>query len=206
MFEHNSKCILFDDCDSAIEKKTGGDTANLLKGALDTTGDGTISYGSAAKVQSQHPLARDRQGNTRGNNSVEEGGDGDEDSKYYLPARFKFKGRMIFISNLQRNQIPEPIVDSRALSIDLSMNASETIERLRKIKDKMPIEDIHGNPIEGITSQDRTDAVDFMDKYKDAMRLSQINARTMGSIIKIKKQSEKNGKADWERSALITIG
>jgi hypothetical protein len=113
---------------------------------------------------------------------------------------------MIFISNLQRNQIPEPIVDSRALSIDLSMNASETIERLRKIKDKMPIEDIHGNPIEGITSQDRTDAVDFMDKYKDSMRLSQINARTMGSIIKIKKQSEKNGKADWERSALITIG
>jgi hypothetical protein len=205
MFEHNGKLILFDDCDSALGKNT--ETPNLLKGALDSDGSGVISYGSAGKVQSKHPLARDRDGNTRGSNSVESDGDdeGDGKSKYYMPTRFGFKGRMIFISNLSRDQMPAPIVDSRALSIDLSMTPTETIERLRKIKDKMPIQDANGDLIANVTQEDRDAAVDFMDKYHKSMRLSQINARTMGSIIKIKKKAEAQGK-DWEKTALITIG
>jgi len=49
-----------------------------------------------------------------------------------LPNSFEFFGRIIFISNRKRTQIPQPMI-SRATSIDVSMTAQEKINRMEFI-------------------------------------------------------------------------
>lgn len=176
LYEHNGKIVVFDDCDSVLKDET---SINILKGALDTTGDGSVSYLSGKPIK-------------------------DSDGEA-LPQRFKFTGRAVFVSNLTQAQMPQPL-RSRSLTIDLTMTGKETMVMLKQIVQKMPFQDHEGNEIK-VSPEDRTAAVDFLDSIYDKIDIGDLNARTLGQIALIKKKvSEANVPGlDWKSAATAML-
>ena len=76
--------------------------SNILKAALDSSVPRYIAWGAESR--------------------------GDDD----LPSRFEFTGRVIFISNLSADKIPQPII-SRSVKVDLTLTRDEKIERIEKV-------------------------------------------------------------------------
>lgn len=176
LYEHNGKIVVFDDCDSVLKDET---SINILKGALDTTGDGTITYGSSVKLKD---------------------GNGEE-----IPQRFSFVGRAAFISNLMPNEMPQPL-RSRALTVDLSMTADETLTMLKEIVHDMPFQNNRGEAIQ-VSAEDRNAAVALMEKYKNQIDIGDLNARTLGQIALVKKQMSENPQSglNWEDVAISML-
>lgn len=75
---------------------------NILKGALDSYSDRIVNWITSKEVDGE------------------------------LPPKFKFEGRIIFISNRKKSQIPQPIL-SRAACIDLTMSVDDKLQRMRNI-------------------------------------------------------------------------
>lgn len=171
LFQHNGKTILFDDCDSVLQNE---DAINLFKGALDSSGDGTISYGSAKKIKDD---------------------DGEE-----IPQRFKFNGRVIFISNLSSDQMPQPL-KSRALRVDLTMDRDQTIQRIKSIATNKEgkFQNLKFPGVDKYSHQDLKDVFDYLDKHKDD--ISDLNVRTVGSMLVIKQMADAAGESDWREQA-----
>lgn len=155
LYVNKNKLIIFDDCDSMWGDQ---DAENILKRALDTSGDGTIRYANPK------PLEIDEEG-----------------KKHYPPRQFKFNGQIIFISNMKRDQLPQPIVDSRARTIDLSMNMDETIDKMENIKDKMRFKDKNDEAIP-VTKDEKQVVIDFFKEYKKYIDLNKVNGRTLGNL------------------------
>lgn len=175
LYQHNNKLILFDDCDEVLKDPN---SINMFKGALDSSGDGTISNISGAAIK---------------------GDDGKP-----IPQRYKFAGRAIFISNLSAKQLPQPL-KSRSLRVDLSMDADQTIQRIKQIstgKDgkmtNIELEDTDGEKVK-YSHEDMEVAIKFMEKHKNKM--SDINVRTLGSIVKLIHDSKDDEDDDWETAA-----
>lgn len=178
LYQHNDKLILFDDCDEVLKDK---DSVNMFKGALDSTGDGTINNLSGKAIK--------------------------DDAGEPIPQTYTFKGRAIFISNMTSKEMPQAL-KSRSLRIDLSMNAQQTIDRIKSIakvpnsEDLTNIElfDTSGKKIK-YDHEDMDRAIKFLDKYKNKM--GDLNVRTLGSLIKIihddKEEGEKSD--DWINTA-----
>jgi hypothetical protein len=150
--KNKDKIIIFDDCDS-MWANGKDDQQNILKGMLDTTGDGSVEYGNAGKDS-----------------------DGEQ-----LPKKIKFKGQVIFISNLERKDFPQPLIDSRCASIDLTMTKDQTLEKIDTIKDKVKVRDKHDNEIP-ISKESRKEAHDFMVRHKNDLNIGQINGRIFGQL------------------------
>ncbi len=100
LYENKDSILVFDDCDSALVEPT---SANLLKGALDSTSERIISW-----------------------NSEMRGADDD------LPRSFRFTGGVIFISNMNKEKIPQAL-RTRSVCVDVSMKLEEKIERMKHI-------------------------------------------------------------------------
>jgi|ERR1035437_619283 hypothetical protein len=180
MYEHNGKLLMFDDCDSVLKGGKDNPAIDMLKGALDSTGDGTISS------LSDRPL-KDSSGTA-------------------IPNRFKFNGRALFISNLPSKDIPQPL-KSRSLRIDLTMNAKQTLDRIKEIaKDKqgkltnIKLEDADHNRIV-YDHEDMDEAIKFLDKYKD--KTGDLNVRTLGNIVRVIHDSREDGDTSdsWQGTA-----
>lgn len=171
LYQHNGKIIMFDDNDAVLKNP---DAVNFFKGALDTSGDNTISYGTTKKLVDD---------------------DGNE-----LPKRFKFTGRCIFVSNLPPNEIPQPL-KSRGFSVDLSMNKDQTMTRLRSIaKNKEgKLSNLKFPGIEDYSEEDMKEVLDHVDSLKDKMH-ADLSVRTIGALLGIKKDAEEMGK-DWKKMA-----
>ena len=174
LYEHNGKTIVFDDCDSVLEHDT---SINILKGALDTSGNGTISYKSGKKI-------KDDEGND-------------------VPQRFDFKGKIAFVSNLKKDQMPQPL-QSRAMTVDLTMTAQETVDIMKTFVQKMPFQDNKGNPID-VSPENRTAAIEFLDNIKDDMNINDLNARTLGQIALIKEKLANKPEVDWRKYAYAML-
>lgn len=188
--EHNGKVIIFDDCDSVLKDEN---SVNVLKGALDTTGDGTISWKVAGDITTDYA-------NIEGAVRKEDKGK----VKHVLPKRFKFKGQVMFISNLNHKEMPQALI-SRALNVDLTMNADETSERLQQIYPHMDFQDPEGNKID-VSMEDKKAAADFIHKYRHALDTSDLNARTLGKIAMIKKVADETGsQMDWQKAAVSML-
>ncbi|MBJ7436418.1 MAG: hypothetical protein JHC54_12005 [Acinetobacter sp.] len=99
--------------------------------------------------------------------------------------------------------MPQPLVDSRSLAVDLTMTVDQTIERMRMIVQKMPIEDASGNAM-NVSPEDRTAVVDFLEEHKNNIREGKLNARTIGNLAKIKLSADKSGK-DWKKQATVML-
>lgn len=180
LFENREKFVIFDDCDSLWDDS---DCLNWLKGALDSSGDGTINYDQGDRIITHFPLVTPRTRNTDDDGFE----DVDNDVAGFCPKEFRFTGKVIFISNLTSSQLVKkgagPLVESRCLAIDLTMNLEKTMDKLGKIKNKIIIKDNKGNAIPGITQEDRDMAYNFMNEMKGSVPVSKINGRTLGNLI-----------------------
>jgi hypothetical protein len=172
LYKHNGKTLVFDDCDSVLKNP---DAVNFFKGALDTSGDGTISYGSFKAPKDEN---------------------GDE-----MPQRFKFNGRVIFISNLSADEMPQPL-KSRGLKIDLSMDKKQTLDRMRQIAtDKGgKMQNLKFPGIEKYSDADMKGVLDYLDKNKD--HIGDLNTRTIGKVLALKQEADDIGRGEkWEKYA-----
>jgi uncharacterized protein DUF6496 len=174
--KNRDKLIVFDDCDS-MWSEGDENKQNILKGMLDTSGDGTVRYGQAGKDED-------------GNN---------------LPKQIRFTGQVIFISNLKRSEFPQPLIDSRCASVDLTMTKDETMDKLSEIKDKIELRGRNDVLIE-VPQASRTAAYDFFERHKNQLNLGQINARTFAQVAQIHNlQTNQGTPENFENSAMIRM-
>jgi hypothetical protein len=179
MFENQKKLLVFDDCDSLWDDQT---MTNLLKGALDTTGNNLIHYGNPKKLP-----------------------DGT-----YPPKSFKFGGQCIFISNLPREKLAKfaaPLIDSRSNALDLTMSMDQMLEMLDDIKYSFKYKDADGNELE-VPKADRDDIIKVLHDLKDDLRIEQVNGRTLGNLSALKLGMTKRGIKNYEsfkRQTMISL-
>ena len=104
------------------------------------------------------------------------------------PNQFNFTGRIIFISNKSKSSIDQAIL-SRSLTVDLSMNLEEKIERMSHIlKDILP-----QFPIEV-----KTEALNFLKDQKDNKN---ITIRSLITVSKLRNTFQQ----DWKNMATYMI-
>jgi len=139
--------ILFDDCDSMWKNQ---DAANYLKAALDTSPVREISSANAQtknvskwtdderekyNTSMDHYLAG-TQPDEEDETEEEEEGDSKRDTgledKMKFPSTFEFRGRVVFVSNLKKEEFDKAIL-SRSAKIDMSLTPEETLVRIRSI-------------------------------------------------------------------------
>ena len=134
---------------------------NLLKGALDSYGKRIISW-----------------------NAESFGKDDD------LPRSFEFKGKVIFISNMDQNNIDQAI-RSRSMMIDLSMTDDQKIDRMEfiaKSDEFLPEYD----------DQAKADALALIREIKEEVK--EISLRTLISVTKIRASNK-----DWKDLATYVL-
>lgn len=172
--KNRDKLIVFDDCDSMWDPSQES-AQNILKGMLDTTGDGSVRYGQAGK---------------------------DEDG-IQLPKQIKFTGQVIFVSNLKREAFPQPLISSRCGAIDLTMSKDETLDKLLEIKDHVKLRGKGGAELE-IPTASRDAAYDFFQRHKNQLDIGQVNARLFAQVAQVHKMmSADNDLASFEKEAMI---
>lgn len=159
MFEHKNKILIFDDCDSMWNDDG---LINVLKNALDTSGKGKCQWAQTLPETDK--------------------GKGDT-----VPASFTFSGRMIFITNLTKNELVEKgaaaIAESRCASTDLSMNLDQTLDRLTKISPHIKLLDDQRNEITDVTEEDKKIAFEAFGSMAQHGRIDQINTRVLTQMI-----------------------
>jgi hypothetical protein len=178
------KLIVFDDNDDIFKDMT---SQNLLKAALDSYEEREISWSSKSTVPIDQSLPRA---------SIEQIEDGIEDALYAggdeegklprLPNTFEFKGRVIFVSNLPKDKIPQPVL-SRSLTIDVTLSPGEMMERMEAV---IPV-------IAKETKVSEGEAGMVLNKLKElaaAKKISQPTLRTLPAAINIMK----SGMPRWE--------
>ena len=103
LYDNNGSVIIFDDCDSVLSNNTA---VSILKAALDSYDKRIIDYGSERKSK--------------------------KEEENPLPNRFEFTGQVIFITNIDSDELDQAI-RSRSMVIDVSMKTEEIIERMSQI-------------------------------------------------------------------------
>lgn len=180
MYEHNGKLVIIDDCDDIFSDK---EAVNLLKNGTDDKGNREVGWLRDSRLKTS-------------------------DGQREIPGSFNFKGRIIAITNLPRSIVNgdtlQPIVNSRAMPLDLTMNKAQTIEKLDTINYKMPYYDAAGNDVE-VSNETRDAALGLLKKYKDKINIKQFNSRTLGSLAIIKDEFDSVG-GDWESAAISMLG
>lgn len=134
---------------------------NLLKGALDSYSKRIISWNS-------------------------ESFRGEDD----IPRSFEFKGRIVFISNMDQDKIDQAI-RSRSMMIDLTMTDDQKIDRMEHIaqsEEFMP----------EYTAQIKADALQLIRDVKDDAK--EISLRTLISVAKIRASNK-----DWKDLATYVL-
>jgi len=101
-----------------------------------------------------------------------------------LPTSFEFKGRVVFISNLGSDKIDQAIL-SRSMSVDLSMNIDQKIDRMRFLlntKGFMPEYKV----------EFKQDAMDLIEVLKNDVK--ELSLRTLIQVTKIRASAGANWK------------
>jgi len=99
-----------------------------------------------------------------------------------LPKSFNFEGRVIFISNMDQSKIDQAI-RSRSILVDLSMTASQKIDRMDYISKMDEFLPEYDNSI-------KTDAMDLIRAIKDECK--EISLRTLISVCKMRHSNPKD--------------
>lgn len=106
------------------------------------------------------------------------------------PQDFNFTGRIIFITNKPQEKIFQPLL-TRAFKVDLTMTASEKIERMEKILPGLCKKN-------NLSSESGLKALKFLNEKRDKVKT--LSLRTLLDIIRII-----NSNSNWERLAEYTI-
>jgi hypothetical protein len=101
-----------------------------------------------------------------------------------LPQSYEFTGQVIFITNMDTSRIDQAIL-SRSLVIDVSMNLTETIERMTEIVSSKTFLPEYNDDV-------KMDALSFIDTHKE--RAKELSLRTLITVCKIRANND-----DWER-------
>lgn len=104
-----------------------------------------------------------------------------------VPNQFEFKGRIIFISNMNRNKMHQAII-SRSTCIDVSMTTNEKVERMRSVLDRI---------CPNVPMSMKEEAMEVMEQYKN--ETSDLNFRTLIKVINIRVAAEEG--EDWREMA-----
>jgi hypothetical protein len=114
-----------------------------------------------------------------------------------LPQSFEFTGRIIFISNLDMTRIPEPIV-SRSISIDLTMNMEEKIERMATLLPTLE---------KSVSMPAKEEVLELLKVHRSEIK--NLNLRTLLKAVRIRKAYESQvdaaGEPIWRELALFAV-
>lgn len=135
---------------------------NILKGALDSSDERWVSWNAEAGRNTTH-----------------------------IPTQFQFTGRVIFISNWSQHRIDNNL-KTRCMRVDLSMTASEKIERMRHIITQDSFQP-------NISFEVKEAAVNFLEEHMDVA--TNLSLRSLLDTIKFRN----SGKENWERQALYSL-
>ena len=137
MYQYRDKTLIFDDCDAVFRDENG---RNMLKAALDTKKVRKISYlKRSSLVFDPKDFELDPQGEYE---AIENG---------LVPAYFEFSGRVIFISNLDKDKAdPDGAIRSRSILVDVNPDDATLMERMRKLLPHLEPKDMPLNEKEEI--------------------------------------------------------
>jgi len=167
LYRNNGRLIIVDDCDAVFKTQTG---VNILKAALDSFEDRTVSWQSRERAASSE----------------------DEEGDDSVPNSFEFSGRIIFISNLSHDDVPQP-VRSRSMNIDLTMNVQERLDRINYL---MPV--LASN--EEVTMDQAKECFDLI--VANQSLIKDINIRTAIMTLRIRKT---NSDVIWKDMATFQL-
>lgn len=152
--------ILFDDCDSMWGNE---DATNILKAALDTSPVREISWSGKNTInvskmndEKRHALYKqiDAQlaadaGDTDAELTADAEAEEEEDKGVKIkkggpirfPSMFEFKGRVVFISNLKKEEFDSAIM-SRSAKINMDLTPEEVLKRMRTVLPSLGGDDV----------------------------------------------------------------
>lgn len=170
MFQYRNQTLVFDDCDAVFRDENG---RNLLKAALDTKKVRRLSY---LKKSSSVFDPKDYENDPQGEYEMIENG--------IVPSYFEFAGRVIFISNLDKDKAdPDGAIRSRSILVDVNPDDATLMERMRKL---LP----HLEPKE-MAINEKEEIYEFMKKAND------VSMRTFVKAAGFKMA----GLSNWQRMA-----
>jgi len=109
-----------------------------------------------------------------------------------LPTTFEFKGRVVFISNMNGSTLDQAIT-TRSMAVDLSMTTAQKIERMRHLLTEAEF-------MPEFTAEHKKDAMTLIDKLSASVK--ELSLRTLIQVTKIRK-SNPNGR--WAQLAEYAI-
>lgn len=119
--------LVFDDCDSVWDTQ---DSANLLKAALDSYDERWVSWYSSRTLNvSKMDAEAVKEYSNKLDASLK---DNSEGNTMKFPSEFEFKGRIIFISNLQMDKMDAAVLN-RSTKIDMTMSTDDIFKRIETI-------------------------------------------------------------------------
>lgn len=135
LYNYRDSIILFDDCDAVFKDQ---ESRNLLKAATDTKHNRKLAWmKNAFWIYKGNPADLEK---LEDEDTDPFADDGDEDKKY--PRYFTFSGRIIFISNLQLDQLdPDGALRTRGFVISINPTTDEMVAFMEKIIDDIKLED-----------------------------------------------------------------
>lgn len=157
--------VLFDDLDSMWGNQ---DATNILKAALDTSPVREISWGSSNTINvSKMDDDEKKKLFAEIDDKIQE-----NPEKVKFPNQFDFTGRVVFISNLKKEEFDSAIM-SRSAKINMDLSPEEILKRMRTILPKLGGEDV---PMK--------DKEDLLDHLLAMHKRQEIEAVTMREFIK----------------------
>ena len=146
LYLYRDKVLVFDDCDAVFSNEDG---RNILKAALDTKKVRNISYMKKVKMLfDPKDFDNDPEGEF---NAIESG---------LIPNKFDFAGRVIFISNLDKQKAdPDGAIRSRSILVDVNPDDATLMERMRTLLPHLEPRDM---PI-----KDKEEMYEFMKNAND---------------------------------------
>lgn len=113
--------LVYDDCDSVLKN---ADALNILKGALDSSAKRWISWKSRSTYDWSHcSSAKEREYEAKGK----------------LPDKFLFKGRIIFITNIHKDNLNDAL-KSRSFVVNVKVNNSDIVNKIESVIDNIKVE------------------------------------------------------------------
>lgn len=173
--------IVIDDCDSIFSDEQA---LNILKGALDSSDQRTISWRKASSWVYQA-----------------DGSDDSKDDEGRLPDRFDFNGSVIFVTNLDfeamiaKDTKMSPhfaALTSRSLYLDLTLRTN--MDRLVRIKDVFMGQMAK---MEGLSQTEAKEVFEFTKTHQNS--LMELSLRTMKHIAQLRKLGD-----DWKEIVKVT--
>lgn len=183
LFLNNGKLIVFDDTDQVWKDD---DSISILKAALDSSKVRQINWVSNRTQNVTHMTDEERsdfEASVRDDYTV------DPQSKSKFPSQFDFGGRIIFISNLEREQLDEAIIN-RSMFIDMTLTNDQAFERIEQIMDNIS----SPNDFE-ITKKIKMDVLDFLKEQAASKKMKYISVRTFVGALGV----ASSGDPEWRR-------